>query len=68
VKESIATVQEDEFGNLEKKYAKKTSSHTSKHQRMATTTTGNEDSNTGDSDFSFSTSAPSTAKSTDNAS
>ena len=68
MKESIATVQEDEFGNLEKKYAKKTSSHTLKRQRMATTTTVNEDSNADNSDFSSSTSAPSTAESTDNAS
>ena len=68
MKESIAMVQEDKFSNLEKKYIKKTSSHISKHPRMATATTRNEDSNTDDSDFSSLTSAPSTVESTDNAS
>ena len=51
MKESIATVQEDQFSNFKKKYTKKTSSHISKHPRMATATTRNEDSNTDDSNF-----------------
>jgi len=68
MKESIATVQEDEFSNLEKEYTKKTSSQTSKHSRMATATARNEDSNTDDSNFSSSTSAPAIVKYIDNTS